>query len=496
MRTRLQANAYFICLSIMLLAAPGIALGDESHAEVTRNADGGWWSRVNGDTVYEGDQYFDAVNAAINSMGAGTVQIRNSGDSGPDGGSIHAIRPRANQTLDFNGHQLNANGGNVVIPIYCDRRDNITVRDVHISGNPRYGIWFRGCSNVTLEDISMDLAPHDDVGLGIRVDDSTGATSNLSIRGETRITGSTGHGIETYGVEGFDIGDVEIRHSGGAGLILNNSRNGTVGRVEGEYNNQGGGYATFRVANDNGPNVQVDSVYSRYSGRGFFSVSGSHGTTIDHVDIEATTSHGIFLEDAHDTHVLSGRVTDGSPNCQWVRTESSTVRVSGCDPLGSGGGAPPLVQGSYSIIPAHSGLPLDVAQCSRRNGTQIRQWNPINNDCQFFEIQPVNPDGWHRISSANSPAQGFDVAEFSEENGANIVLWDYQGTENQQFRFQDVGGGQWQIINRHTGLCLDIAARSDEAGGNLIQWTCSADSENQRFYLAPGLNTLGSENLY
>ncbi|ARU26250.1 hypothetical protein [Cellvibrio sp. PSBB006] len=80
-------------------------------------------------------------------MGSGTVNIRNAGDSGPDGGNVYAIRPRANQILDFHGHQINANGGELVVPIHCDRRDNITVRNLNIIGNPRYGMWFRGCSN-------------------------------------------------------------------------------------------------------------------------------------------------------------------------------------------------------------------------------------------------------------------------------------------------------------------------------------------------------------
>jgi hypothetical protein len=101
--------------------------------------------------------------------------------------------------------------------------------------------------------------------------------------------------------------------------------------VIGDRNNIGGGFATFRVANNNGPNVRVRRVVSRNSGRGFFSVSGSRGTTIDFVDIANTTAQGIFLEDTTDTRVLSGTVSGGNPNCQLVRTTSSTLNVQGCN---------------------------------------------------------------------------------------------------------------------------------------------------------------------
>jgi hypothetical protein len=99
----------------------------------------------------------------------------------------------------------------------------------------------------------------------------------------------------------------------------------------GDRNSPNDGFATLRVANDNGPNVRVGRVISRNSGRGFFSVSRSRGTTIDFVDIANTSRQGIFLEDASDTRILSGTVAGGNPNCQLVRTTSSVVNVRGCN---------------------------------------------------------------------------------------------------------------------------------------------------------------------
>src|SRR5690606_24583308 len=433
----------YLTFALVLLMCPLWSSLAAADAEVTRT-NGSWLARVDGNTVYQGSRYFDAINAAINNMGTGTVNIRNSGDSGPDGGDVYAIRPRAGQTLDFHGHQVNANGGELVVPIYCDRRDNITVRNLHVTGNPRYGVWFRGCSNVLLHNITMGLNNNNPVGLGIRVDASTGTARNLTISGNININGSAGHGIETYGIDGFTIGDVTVTNSGGCGLLLNDSRNGTVGNVIGHYNNRGGGYATFRVANNNGPNVTVNSVYSRNSGRGFFSVSGSQGTTVNYVDIANTTSHGVFLEDASNTHVLSGTVASGNPNCQLVRSNNVSLRVTGCSSVGtppcgpgsssSSGSNNGTIDGTYSLVPVHTGKALDTTWCATNNGTNVQQWTGLNNVSQKWRIAPVD-GSFHRISPVHAPDKALDVDSFSTANGANVMLWSYAGGPNQQFRF-------------------------------------------------------------
>lgn len=320
-----------IIISLIIISSPlGIVHGliANGYAEVTRSGDT-FTGKVNGTTYYTGARLFDAVNACINQMDSGTVTIKNSGDSGPGIGDIYAIKPKSNMTLDFCGTTVNCNGDPYIVPIQADNKTNITVKNIKVTGTPRYCFWFRSCSNITFENITIDTTS----GLGIRVDDSKGDWSrNLKIQGNINIircSGTNCHGIETYGVDGFTIGDVTVNNTGGCGVLLNKSKNGTVGTVTGSYNCNGGGYATFRVANNNGPNVTCTKVYSRNSGRGFFSVSGSNGCTVYSVDIANTTSHGIFLEDASNTRVNSGTVSGGNPNVQHVRTTSCVTSVNG-----------------------------------------------------------------------------------------------------------------------------------------------------------------------
>ncbi|MGB3800902.1 MAG: hypothetical protein WA952_13890, partial [Lewinella sp.] len=204
-----------------------------AQGEVTSSG-GNWSARVNGSTVYTGNNYVEAINTACNRAGNNaTINIRNSGSSGPGIGNIYGARPLAGQTLDFHGTTFNANGDPFIVPVYADRRNGITVRNLRVTGSPRYGIWFRGCSNTTFTNITMDV----NSGLGIRVDASTGPASDLTINGDILIEGTSTHAIETYTVGGVDIGDVTCNYTGGCGVLLNDSWDCRVGVVTGNYNN-------------------------------------------------------------------------------------------------------------------------------------------------------------------------------------------------------------------------------------------------------------------
>jgi hypothetical protein len=317
--TSLAAAALTAAVAAALHPAPALAQGVVTRSGST------WTGRVNSTTVYTGSRMFDCVNAVINAMSSGTITIRNSGDSGPGIGNVYAIRPKSNMTLDFGGVTVNGNGDEFVVGIYADRKSNITIRNVRLAGRMRYATWFRGCSNVRLENTTIALNNN---GLGHRYDHSTAASSGLTVSGTTTISG-TNHGIETYGTNGGSIGNVTVSNTNGAGVLLNQSVNFTVGTVTGNGNNWGGGYATYRVANNNRANTCA-RVHSRHSGRGFFSVSGSSDATVTSVDISDTWSHGIFLENASNTRVNGGTVgSTGAENVRHVNCNNCRTAVNG-----------------------------------------------------------------------------------------------------------------------------------------------------------------------
>lgn len=215
------------------------------------------------------------------------------------------------ETYDFGGRTID--GGNITNDglFRCFNRRGVTIKNVTVTNSPRYALLARGCSSVTIENFTMQNMSGS-VG-GIRFDQGT---ENRSVIIKNIVANNVGgHAVELWDTNGFTIGNITANNTTGSGLLLNRSRNGTVARVEGNRNNNGGGYATFRVANNNGPNVQVGTVVSRNSGRGFFSVSGSRGTTIDAVDIASSTNEGIYIQDSSDTRVHSGK-SRGNPNCR------------------------------------------------------------------------------------------------------------------------------------------------------------------------------------
>ena len=222
-----------------------------------------------------------------------------------------AIVVESNQVYDFGGRTLD--GGNIKDNglFRCFNKTGVTIRNVTVTNSPRYAVLARDCLNATITNFTMTNMSGS-VG-GIRFD-AAGASNGLRLDAINAFDVG-GHAVEVWNANGFTIGNIRADRTTGCGLLLNASRNGTVGSVTGNYNNQGGGYATFRVANNNGPNVYAGSVYSRNSGRGFFSVSNSSGTTVNYVDIASTTKEGIYIQDSTNTRVNSGK-SRGLPNCR------------------------------------------------------------------------------------------------------------------------------------------------------------------------------------
>ena len=472
-------------LNLMFVALAIIAFSTQVFAgtgQVTR-ASGIFTAKVDGNTVYTGTSYFDAVNAACNGAGTyGTVYIYNSGNSGEDGGDIYAIKPLTGQTLDFTGHTVNCNSsGDLIVAVYADRKSDITVKNIIVTGNPRYAFWFRGCNNMTFTDITMNLSNDSPVGLGIRVDASTASSSNLTINGSINIDGSAGHAIETYSVNGVSIGDVTVTNTGGCGVLLNNSTNCNVGVVTGYNNCPNAGYATFRVANTNGT-TYCAGVFSRNSGRGFFSVTGSSNCTVEWVDIDGTYSQCIYIQDSYNTHVLHGKTANCGADSYLINGGSgNSVNLDGNTSGGSSTNNG-TINGTYAIVASHSGKALDVYAWGTTNGTNICQWDYWGGATQQFNIYPVDGE-WHSIIPVIATDKALDVNGCSADNGANIQIWDNWVGSCQQFRFQSAGTGLWRIISRSGEKCLDVESASTANGANVLQWECTSGSDWQIFSL-------------
>ncbi|KAI1821294.1 hypothetical protein F4861DRAFT_478834 [Xylaria intraflava] len=285
------------------------ACGDGSP-DATVTGDGGSFTASKGSSnVYSGSDYRAAIQAALDSISSGQrVAVIASGSIGAntitiDSGKIFEgcgaidVGNRAGhgaiESLDTTGVQ---------IPYLT------------MTGNPYFGLRFYGTKDLVLGEITMNLSG----GLGIRFERDYAANSNVKM-GTITVTGAGSHAVETWNIDGLTIDTVVARDVGECGLLLQTTTNANVGLVDGDNVAAGTGYATFRMANNNGqlasgeytPNVFVDKVVSRGGGRGVFCVSQSGGAVISSVDLADNGNNAILLENCYNIVIEGGTVSGG-----------------------------------------------------------------------------------------------------------------------------------------------------------------------------------------
>ncbi|WP_107727704.1 hypothetical protein [Desmospora activa] len=297
------------------------ACGDRPsyNAEVT-NSGSTWTARNGSRTVYSGSDMVAAVQAAIDSLSSGRtskewVLVRGDGSMSANS----RISLRSYTGIDVCGTiHVSGSGSGDNAPIYARGVRDIEVRYLNITGGPLYGIFMRNVENVVLGDIGIRVSS----GLGVRIDnhgDRSVRSRNIHID-QVYVSGTGSHGVETYGVDGLTINRVTARNTGGSGLLLNDTINATVDRIDADGAGTGTGYAALRFANRNGrvgdsypTNIRIGSVKAVGGGRGIFCVSESGGVEINQVDIQRTGGNAILIENCYNVNIArqSGTVDGG-----------------------------------------------------------------------------------------------------------------------------------------------------------------------------------------
>jgi hypothetical protein len=313
-------------------AAPAraAACGDGAYqAEAVLNGST-WTARRGSSTVYTGGDMRAAVQAAVNSLTSGRtakerVVVRGSG-------SISAgsrISLPSYTVLDVCGTiNVTGTGSGDQAPVYSRGTRDIEVQHLNLTGSPLYGVFLRNVQNVVLGQLDMRLSR----GLGVRIDnrgDTSQWTKNVRID-NVYVSGASSHAVETYGVDGLTVGTVTARNVGESGLLLNQTINANVTKVDAENAGTGTGYAAFRMANRNGrvgsgypTNIRVGEVIARGGGRGVFCVSESGGATINKVTISNTGNNSVLIENCYNVNLAaqSGSVTGGGEIRLAARSE-------------------------------------------------------------------------------------------------------------------------------------------------------------------------------
>ncbi|KAK7974346.1 parallel beta-helix repeat protein [Apiospora arundinis] len=285
-------------------------------------------------TVYSGGDYRAAIQAALDSISSGQrVAVMASGSIGASTISISS-----GKTFEGCG-TINTGWNTGKGAIESLNTNGVKIPYLTMTGGPYFGLRFHGVRDLTLGQIVMNL----NTGLGIRFDRDAPWNYNVKID-SVRVTGAGSHAVETFNIDGLEVGQVIARNVGECGLLIQTSRNVKVGLVDGDNVAKGTGYATLRFANNNGQlangnyntNVYVDKVVSRGGGRGIFCVSQSGGAVITSVDLANNGNNAVLIENCYNLSIKGGTVNGGGEVRLSARNEfpnnkdiSVTLTVNG-----------------------------------------------------------------------------------------------------------------------------------------------------------------------
>lgn len=282
--------------------------------------------------VSYGNDYTGAIFAALGELTPGRTQqervsIMASGDVG-----AARINLQSHTIFEVCGTMNVAPASRGTITIWGSSTENIAIPYLNMTGTTSFAMLIADTRNLYLGQIDLRL----NGGGGIRFD-NRGTTYDVQID-DVYVEGTSGHGVETWNIDGLEIGSVVARNTGSAGLLLNNTRNAHIGLVDGQNTGTGTGYATLRFANTNGmignrwpTNIFVDRVVSRGGGRGIFCVSNSGGVEINNIDLASNGNNSMLIENCHNLTVNGGTINGGGELRIAARSEfpnTSDVTIS------------------------------------------------------------------------------------------------------------------------------------------------------------------------
>lgn len=299
-----------------------------------------WNLTRNGSTSNLGSDTREAIQRALDSLSSGRTRMESLLVQGSGTLSANSRISLPSYTLLNVCGTLEATGSGSGdnAPIYARGRQHISIPNVGIAGTPPYAMFFRDVNDLHLGAVDIRVRS----GAGIRIDNH-GSSNRANKAQRLRIDnvyveGTSGHGVETYGINNVTVGTVTARNTGYAGLIFNDTTNATVDLVDAQGAGTGTGYAAFRMANRNGrigssyaTNIRVKKVVARGGGRGIFCVSESGGAVIDEIDLANTGNNSVLIENCYNVTIGSGRISGGgefriAARSEFPNTSDITVR--------------------------------------------------------------------------------------------------------------------------------------------------------------------------
>ena len=152
--------------------------------------------------------------------------------------------------------------------------------------------------------------------------------------------------------------------------------------------------------------------------------------------------------------------------------------------------------GKYKIVNKASGKVLAPRDGSLFNAVRICQYADGAVGNQAWSIEPVATTiggdySYHYIYNANTSGNTFhlDDLDWSLDEGKEVIAYPNNGAVCEQWHIRYVGGGYYTIINRHSGLCLEVLNGSTADAASVVQKKVN-ESDAQLWKLVPADNAV------
>jgi arabinogalactan endo-1,4-beta-galactosidase len=175
--------------------------------------------------------------------------------------------------------------------------------------------------------------------------------------------------------------------------------------------------------------------------------------------------------------------TSGTTN---INAANYSATLPGLDALG--GKLDPAL--SYKFVNGSTGQILEVYQASTSSGAMLNtlvdngnpglseQWSITSNDDGFFQIASLNPGSSGTINV-------LDDSGGSTASGNAVVQSPSNKTQEQEWNIVTAGNGYFTIVNRLSGLALDMNGGTSAQNGFAVQEPLSSGATTQQWQLVP-----------
>ncbi|BCU79499.1 RICIN domain-containing protein [Luteolibacter sp. LG18] len=145
--------------------------------------------------------------------------------------------------------------------------------------------------------------------------------------------------------------------------------------------------------------------------------------------------------------------------------------------------APTLADNTYYRIEArHSSRPLNVSGSNSNNGAPLIQWQYSTGTGWNEQFKRVDLGGGYFALRPRHSNAAVEVPSGNITSGAPVQQYAYNGGTNQQWSAIYRGNGHFGLINRQSGLGMNLSGASTAANASVVQWG-GGNADHEQFRL-------------